>query len=626
MIRFFGTASAVEETIDDRGVFQRIYDTLKKSGKKRLKTGKTMIILPLQDIRLNHFCQKTDWFSRLTSTAIGASVKKWYSGSKVSPAKRQFLVVYSKTNSVLKFMYRPFVLVVLDGWGLSNTVHGNPIREATLPTFDKLNRYYPMTSLQASGISVGLPWNTAGNSEVGHMTMGAGRIIYQNLPRIALSIQDRTFFQNPNLLEAINHVKTNHSHLHLMGLVSSGSVHSHRDHIVALLRLAKEQGLEQVTVHAFTDGRDSSPTAGLGQIQELQREMQLIGIGEVGSLCGRHLAMDRNNNWDRVEQAYRMLTEGVGTPVEDPLIFLEQMYAKGVTDEFIEPTLIVKKDGPKLIQENDAVVFFNFREDRARELTKAFVVPDFDGFKRAKTPQVYFVTLTEYEKGLPVHLAFPPEEVHDSLGETLSKAGLVQLRIAETEKYAHVTYFFNGGNEEAFPGEERILIPSPAVAHFDEQPEMSAPEVTNKLIAEIQSGKYDFILVNYANPDMVAHTGNEEASIEAVEATDKSLSLLIPVVLKAGGAMMITSDHGNVEELINPMTGEHDTEHSTSPIPLWYITPTNHREKRAEVMMREQNEVQGLLSDVAPTVLSVLGIAKPAIMNGTSLLPLLERE
>lgn len=521
--------------------------------------------------------------------------------------------------------YHPFVLVVLDGWGLSNTVHGNPIREATLPTFDKLNRYYPMTTLQASGISVGLPWNTAGNSEVGHMTMGAGRIIYQNLPRIALSIQDRSFFENPTLLEAINQVKTNGSRLHLMGLVSSGSVHSHKDHLLALLRLAKEQGLEQAAIHAFTDGRDSSPTSGLGQIQELQREMQLIGIGEIASLTGRHYAMDRNNNWDRVEQAYRMLTEGTGTTAEDPLVYLEQSYAKGVTDEYIEPTLIVRKDTPVTIKDGDAVIFFNFREDRARELTKAFAVPDFDGFARKSQLAVTFVTMTEYEKGLPVKVAFPPEEVHDSLGETLSKAGLTQLRIAETEKYAHVTYFFNGGNEKAFPGEDRVLVPSPTVAHFDEQPEMSAPQVTDTLIQKIGENLYDFILVNYANPDMVGHTGNEEASIKAVEATDKSLSKIIPVILKAGGAMIITSDHGNVEEMINPMTGGKDTEHSTSPIPLWYITPTNHREKKADEMMREQNEVQGLLSDVAPTILDLLGIEKPSIMNGTSLRSVLEK-
>lgn len=523
-------------------------------------------------------------------------------------------------------MYRPFVLVVLDGWGLSNTVSGNPIREANLPTFEKLNHYYPMTSLQASGISVGLPWNTAGNSEVGHMTMGAGRIIYQNLPRISLAIQDRSFFENPVLLEAIEQVKSKGSKLHLMGLISSGAVHSHRDHLLALLRMAKEQGLAEVVVHAFTDGRDSAPTAAIGQIQELEREMQLVGIGEVVSLCGRHLAMDRNNNWDRVEKAYRMLTEGIGERTDDPLLYLEQSYSKKVTDEYIEPTLIVKKGGPTFIKDGDSVIFFNFREDRARELTKAFVSPDFNGFDRPKKLDVFFVTMTEYEKELPVHIAFPPEDVHDSLGETLSKAGLTQLRIAETEKYAHVTYFFNGGNEEAFPGEDRILIPSPTVAHFDEQPEMSAPEVTDTLIQKVEENKYDFILVNYANPDMVGHTGNEQASIKAVEATDKSLSRLIPVILKAGGAIIVTADHGNVEEVVSLMTGQRDTEHSTNPIPLWYITPTNHREKRAEEMMREQNEVHGLLSDVAPTILDVLGIPQPDVMNGTSLRSLLEQK
>lgn len=522
-------------------------------------------------------------------------------------------------------MYRPFVLVVLDGWGLSNNVSGNPIREANLPTFEKFNRYYPMTSLQASGISVGLPWNTAGNSEVGHMTMGAGRIIYQNLPRIALSIQDRTFFQNTVFLEAIEQVKAKKSHLHLMGLVSSGAVHSHKEHLLALLKLAKENGLAEVFIHAFTDGRDSAPTAGIGQIQELTREMQLIGIGEIVSLCGRHIAMDRNNNWDRIEKAYRMLTEGVGETTDDPLLFLEQSYANKVTDEFIEPTFITKDGKPRFIQDDDAVIFFNFREDRARELTKAFVLPDFDGFERKVIPKVYFATMTEYEKGLPVRIAFPPEEVHDSLGETLSKAGLTQLRIAETEKYAHVTYFFNGGNEEAFPGEDRILIPSPTVTHFDEQPEMSAPEVTDMLIQKIEEGKYDFILVNYANPDMVGHTGNEQASIKAVEATDKNLARVVPIILKAGGALFITADHGNVEEIVNLMSGQKDTEHSTNPIPLWYITPTNHREKRAEEMMREQNEVHGLLSDIAPTILDILGIPKPSIMNGTSLRPLLEQ-
>lgn len=524
-------------------------------------------------------------------------------------------------------MFRPFVLVVLDGWGLSNTTQGNPIREATLPTFDKLNRFYPMTTLQASGISVGLPWNTAGNSEVGHMTMGAGRIIYQNMPRIALAIQDGSFDLNPTFLETVAAVKKNDSTLHLMGLISPGAVHSHKDHILALLRFAKGQGLKKVIVHAFMDGRDSGPTSGIGHLRELQRELKLVGVGELGTLIGRHYAMDRNNNWDRVEKAYLMLTKGIGERTDDPLLYLEQSYAKNIGDEYIEPT-VIEKNGTSvgLIQEGDAVIFFNFREDRAREITKAFVLPDFDGFHREKKLDVHFVTMTEYEKELPVHIAFPPEEVHDSLGETLSKAGMQQLRIAETEKYAHVTYFFNGGNEEAFPNEDRILIPSPTVSHFDEQPEMSAPEVTDTVIKKIQENIYDFILVNYANPDMVGHTGNEAASIEAVQATDKSLSRLIPAILQAGGALMITADHGNVEEVINLQTGERDTEHSTNPIPLWYVTPSNHREKNSSEMVREQSEVHGLLSDVAPTILDIFGLTRPPAMNGASLRQILERK
>ncbi|OGI18160.1 MAG: phosphoglycerate mutase (2,3-diphosphoglycerate-independent) [Candidatus Moranbacteria bacterium RIFCSPLOWO2_02_FULL_48_19] len=521
-------------------------------------------------------------------------------------------------------MYKPLVLIVLDGWGISNSIQGNPIREATLPTFEKLNRFYPMTTLQASGISVGLPWNTAGNSEVGHMTMGAGRVIYQNMPRISLSIQDGSFFKNEVLLDTINTVKKNKSKLHLMGLISSGSVHSHRDHLLALLRLVKNEGLSEVYVHVFTDGRDSAPTAGIQQVKELTREMRLVGIGKIASLSGRNFSMDRNNNWDRIEKTYRMLTEGSEKTATDPLIALEQSYIKNITDEYIEPTVITEKDKPiALIKNKDAVIFFNFREDRARELTKAFTVPDFDGFQR-KLLDIHFTTFTEHERGLPAHIAFPPEDVEHSLGETLSLRSKKQLRIAETEKYAHVTYFFNGGKEKAFPGEDRLLIPSPTVSHFDEIPEMSSPQITEALIAAVEKNEYDFILVNYANPDMVGHTGNEEASIKAVEATDKSLSIVVPAVLKAGGAMIITADHGNVEELKKASTGEADTEHSTNPIPLWYITPENHREKAAEQMMREQNEVNGLLSDIAPTVLDIMGIEKPAEMNGASLLPTLK--
>lgn len=521
-------------------------------------------------------------------------------------------------------MYKPLVLIVLDGWGISNSVQGNPIREATLPTFEKLNRFYPMTTLQASGISVGLPWNTAGNSEVGHMTMGAGRVIYQNMPRISLSIQDGTFFKNAVLLQAMHNAKEHKSKLHLMGLLSTGSVHSHKDHLIALLRMAKNEGLSEVYIHLFTDGRDSAPTAGIQQIKELQRELRLIGIGKIASLCGRNFAMDRNNNWDRIEKAYQLLTEGKGKASDDALLALEQSYAKDVTDEYLEPVVLTEKSKPiATIRDHDSVIFFNFREDRARELAKSFVAPTFDGFERKKL-DLFFVTLTEYERGLGTNIAFPPEEIQNSLGEILSKHKKKQLRIAETEKYAHVTYFFNGGNEKPFPGEDRILIPSPTVSRFDEVPEMSSPEITEKLLEILEKNEYDFILVNYANPDMVAHTGNEEATIQAVEATDKSLSIIIPAILKSGGCAIITADHGNAEELKRASTGEMDTEHSTNPIPLWYITPDNHHEKTAEEMVREQNEVNGLLSDVAPTILEIMGVKKTEDMNGASLLSFLK--
>lgn len=521
--------------------------------------------------------------------------------------------------------YKPIVLVVLDGWGLSNFIQGNPIREASLPTFDKMNRFYPMTTLQASGISVGLPWNTAGNSEVGHMTIGAGRVIYQNLPRIGLSIQDGSFFKNPTLLKAIHNAKEKGSAIHLMGLISSGSVHSHKDHLFALLRMIKAEGVDRVFIHCFTDGRDSAPTSGIQHLQETERFIKMAGVGRIATVIGRNWAMDRNNNWDRIEKAYRMLVDGKGELITDPALYLEQSYGKNITDEFIEPGIISENGRPiGLISEKDSVIFYNFREDRARELTKAFVLPSFDKFERPKFLDITFVTMTEYERDLPVDIAFPPEDVENCLGQILSQNRKRQLRIAETEKYAHVTYFFNGGKEKPFPDEDRVLIPSPVVAHFDEVPEMSAPKITEAVIEAIERGNYDFILMNYANPDMVGHTGNEQASIEAVEATDKTLSILIPAVLKAGGCMFVTADHGNVEELTKPSTGEMDTEHSTNPVPLWFITPDNHKEKNAETMVREQNEVRGLLSDVAPTILDLMGVEKPTEMNGTSLLPLFE--
>ncbi|EKE20412.1 MAG: hypothetical protein ACD_8C00004G0004 [uncultured bacterium] len=521
-------------------------------------------------------------------------------------------------------MYRPIVAVVLDGWGISNNSKGNVLKETALPTIDKINSFYPMTTLQASGISVGLFWGESGNSEVGHMAMGAGKIVYQNLPRITLAIQDRTFFQNEALSKAMDNVLARGSSLHLMGLLGQGSVHSYMEHLFAILEMAKQKGLTKVFVHGFTDGRDSPQTSGTKTIQDLQNHLKSIGVGKIASLSGRNWGMDRNNNWDRVEKAYRLLTEGKGIEAVDPIVCLQDSYAKEITDEYIEPSVMMENGKPvALVQDGDAVVFFNFREDRARELTKAFVLPGFTDFKREYL-KIDFVTLVEYEKDLPVEIAFPPIILSGGLGEVLSKNKLKQLRMAETEKYAHVTYFFNGGKEDPWPGEDRMLVPSPAVSRFDEAPEMSASTVTEKLSEAIESKKYDFILVNYANADMVGHTGNAAACKIAVETIDKNLSVLIPMVLKNGGCLLITADHGNVEEITNYRTGQIDTEHSSNPVPLWFITPDNHREKTGEEIVRQQAEVGGLLSDIAPTVLDILGIQKPEDMNGESLLPLLK--
>ena len=522
-------------------------------------------------------------------------------------------------------MYKPIVLVVLDGWGISSSTEGNAIKKANLPTIDKLNQNYPLLALQASGISAGIPWGEPGNSEVGHTIMGSGKIIYQNLPRITLAIQDRSFFVNEVLYSGMQNVIENNSSLHLMGLISEGSVHSDKEHLFAFLDMAKEHKIKKVFLHIFTDGRDSSPTSGIQIIKELQDKMKMIGVGKIASVCGRNWAMDRNNNWDRTEKAYRMLVDGEGEKIEDPLKYLDESYKKNITDEYISPAVVIENNAPvATIKDNDTVIFFNFREDRARQLTKAFVIPEFKKIKRSKLLKITFITMTEYEKGLPVKVIFPPEKTKNGLGEVLSKHGKKQLRIAETEKYAHVTYFFNGGKEEPWPGEDRILIPSPSVAKYDSEPEMSAAKITQKTIAEIELEKYDFILMNYANADMVGHTGNIEAAIKAVTSIDKSLSLLIPSVLEKKGCLLITADHGNVEEMIDPYSGQVITEHSTNPVPLWMVTKDNHRHKTEAEIIESQENIRGLLSDIAPTVLDILDIPKPSDMNSESLLPILK--
>lgn len=520
-------------------------------------------------------------------------------------------------------MHKPVVLVIMDGWGLSPNIEGNVIARAKLPTIQKLNKYYPFIPLQASGVSVGLPWGEMGNSEVGHMVLGAGKVIYHNLPRITLAIQDGSFFQNKAFLAAINNAKNTGGSLHLMGLVGEGAVHSNIEHLHAILRMAKMHDCEKVFVHAFTDGRDSSPTSGIKTIGELLMFMQKEGVGKLASLSGRNWGMDRNNNWDRINKAYLMLTEGAGEKITDPTAYFQLSYAKNVTDEYLEPAILTENGQPvALIEEKDSVIFFNYREDRARQLAKAFTFPEVEGFSKKKHLDIVFATMVEYEKDMPASVAFPPEKISHGLGELLSSNGKKQLRIAETEKYAHVTYFFNGGREDPFPGEDRVVIPSPDVAKFDEAPEMSAAKLTDEVLTALKEKDYDFILINYANPDMVGHTGNEKASVLAVEFIDKCLERLIPEVLRKGGCLLITADHGNVEEVKNLKTGGKDTEHSSNPVPLWFVTPENHRETPDEIS--KQIQAGGLLGDVAPTVLDIMQIEKPASMTGESLLPLLK--
>lgn len=522
-------------------------------------------------------------------------------------------------------MYKPVFLVILDGWGVNSNEEGNAIKKATLPTIGKLDKNYPLLSLQASGISAGIPWGEPGNSEVGHTIMGSGKIIYQNLPRITLSIQDRSFFANKTLLSAFENAKKNNSTLHLMGLVSDGSVHSSMDHFYALLEMAENQKFKNIRVHVFTDGRDSPPNSGVGVIKKIQEKLAGMEIGKIASVCGRNWAMDRNNNWDRTEKAYQMLTEGIGEKISNPIDYLEKSYKQNLSDEYIEPGVVFENDAPiGTINDGDSVIFFNFREDRARQLTKAFVVPEFKKIKKEKDLKVDFTTMTEYEKDLPVSIVFPSEKIMNGLGEILSAHGKKQLRIAETEKYAHVTYFFNGGKEEPWPGEDRVLVPSPSVSKYDEEPEMSAAKVTQKAIESIELNKYDFVLMNYANADMIGHTGNMKAAIKAVESIDKSLSILIPKVLESGGCLLITADHGNVEEMKDPYSGQPVTEHSTNPVPLWFVAGDNHRERSENEILKSQTGIHGLLSDIAPTILELMELKEPEEMNGESLLSLLK--
>jgi len=520
---------------------------------------------------------------------------------------------------------KPVVLVILDGWGIIQPYSGNAISLADTPNMKEYTLRYPSMTLRASGEAVGLPWGKDGNSEVGHLNLGMGRILYQDLPRINKAINDNSFYKNPALIGAIKHVKDNNSKLHLFGLTSNGGVHASIEHLQALLVLAKEQQLENVFIHTFLDGRDTPYNSASSYIKDVLRTISEYGIGKIASLSGRFYAMDRDNHWDRIEKSYSAMTEGKGNKTEDPIDAIEKSYVKKIYDEEFNPTVVTENDKPiALIEEKDAVIFFNYRPDRARQITKAFVLPSFDKFSRPKyLKNLFFVCFTEYEKDLPVEIAFPPEVIKDTLGEIISSAGLKQLRIAETEKYAHVTYFFNGGRETKSEGEVHDLVPSPAIPSYDLKPEMSAFEVTDKVLKAINEDLYDFILINFANADMVGHTGNIKATSLACEAVDKSLGKIVKASLARGGVVLVTADHGNAEAKFNMQTGTISKEHTTNPVPFIVIGKDFEGRKMGiqDAIGGDLSLVQpqGILSDVAPTVLKLMGIDKPEEMTGRSL-------
>ena len=497
----------------------------------------------------------------------------------------------------------PTTLIIMDGFGLANASDDNAVSLAQTPVLDRLFREYANTTLSASGLDVGLPDGQMGNSEVGHTNIGGGRVVFQDLPRISRAIDDGSFFKNEAYDKAMDNCLKNGSSLHLYGLLSDGGVHSHIQHLFALLQMAKDKGLEKVYVHCFLDGRDVSPTSGKGFVQELCDKCAEIGVGKIATVMGRYYAMDRDKRWERVQMAYDAMVYGEGVHNADPVDAVAKSYANGVTDEFVEPVVC---DSEGTIGDNDSVIFFNFRPDRAREITRAIVDPEFDGFQREFFPTTY-VCNTEYDASMPnVLVAWPRVAVKNGLGEYLSSMGMTQLRIAETEKYAHVTFFFNGGVEKQYPGEDRVLVPSPKVATYDLQPEMSAFEVCDKCVERIESGAYDVIILNFANCDMVGHTGVLEAAVKAVETVDTCVGKVVDATLKMGGIAMITADHGNAEDM-KQEDGSPMTAHTTNLVPF--------------ILCGAGSELRtGRLADIAPTILDVLGLACPPEMDGRTLI------
>ena len=516
---------------------------------------------------------------------------------------------------------RPFVLIIMDGWGINPRKEGNAIALARTPNIDKLAQTWPHTAVKTSGLAVGLPEGQMGNSEVGHQNIGAGKRVLQDYTRVSESIQDGTFFQNPAFLKAVEHVKKNHSQLHICGLLGNGGVHAHETHLEALLKLAHVHDIEQVYIHAFTDGRDTSPTGGVDFMRLLETRAREIGgnfPAKVATVSGRYYAMDRDNRWDRTGMTYLAMTRGEGLKAGSALAAIQQSYDQKVTDEFILPTVVMEDDHPvAVVKEGDAVIHYNFRPDRARQLTKAFVLkelpPQAEGkFNRGpRLADLAYVMMTEYETGLDADVAYRADEVDMPLARVISESGLRQFHTAETEKYAHVTYFLNGRRESPFPGEDRLLVPSPKVPTYDLQPEMSAAGITDTAVEHIRSGSYDFVIMNYANADMVGHTGVIEAAIKGVETVDTGVGRVVEAALSVGGGVLITADHGNAEQLIEYDTGKPFMAHTTFPVPLYLVVPG---------LESAHLRTDGILADVSPTILQILGIPQPKDMQGRSLL------
>ncbi|MBI3442809.1 MAG: 2,3-bisphosphoglycerate-independent phosphoglycerate mutase [Candidatus Sungbacteria bacterium] len=533
---------------------------------------------------------------------------------------------------------KPLLLIILDGFGISLEKEGNPLAEARLPTFHAIEQNYPFTTLQASGGAVGLPWGEAGNSEVGHLTIGAGRVIYHHLPRIITSIHDGSFFENPALVQAAEYVIKNNTNLHIAGLVSSGSVHAYVDHLYALLDLLKERQVPRVYLHIFSDGKDAPPNEGAVFIARIEKRLATDWPNTaIATIIGRSFALDRDEQWKRVETAYDLLTQGKGTPINSASAYLAASYESGIFDEFIEPAFVTQKNTNEaadseqnkplaLIRDNDALIFTDFREDSMREITHAFSDEVFDKFPRRKIMGLDIVTMTEYQKGLPVSIAFPSLDIEWPLSRAIGDAGLTHAHIAETQKYAHVTYFFNGGVEQEFPGERRILIPSITSSHFNDVPAMSAAEVTAAILEHLATS--DVIIANFANADMVGHTGDFKASVQAAEILDEAISTIMNALSGGNGVMLITGDHGNIERKRNTISGEPLTEHSINPVPLYLVGKQFKRPapRTDEQIARQKSQTEGVLTDVAPTVLDLLDLPKPKEMTGESLLAVLLKQ